>query len=241
MKQVDILRAYSAASGDGAFGVANEAVARIVGLSASTVSLANPFFADVGLIERKDGGNAPVKEVVDFARAFQWDASYAGTELGPLLRSTWFGSALMPRLEFGPLSEGDAIRELDKAAVAGTDYRSQLRTLLDYLELGHLIVRNGDMVEADRDAPVGKTPAETPPKSEPGEVKQAVPGGPLPLLIQGLLQELPRGKAWTRAQAKRWLDLAGLTFEMVYDFEDEPASGEIPNKANKDSREREGP
>lgn len=245
-KQLDLLRAYSAASGEGVQGVPNEQVANIVGMSASTVSLANPFFADIGLIHRGGGGYIPAPEVVAFARSYQWDEDYAGTEIGPLLRDSWFGQALMPRLQFSPISEDVALRELGKAANAAPKYRAQLRTLLDYLKAGNLIVRNGEMIEADRDAPSGTSKPST--ATEGPQDKQAekpaepvVPGGPLPLLIQGLLQQLPRDQKWSRSKAERWLDLAKLTFETVYDFEDAPASGGTSTTESDDSQEDEEP
>src|SRR5579863_8993712 len=51
-RQLDILRAWAAASGPLGKAVANNDVADIVKMQASTVSLANAFFASVGLLTR---------------------------------------------------------------------------------------------------------------------------------------------------------------------------------------------
>ncbi len=228
-KQLDLLRAFAAASGPDKRAVGNADTSKYVGLSANTVSLANPFFADVGLIERVGGGFVPSQAVVNFAQAFEWDADGASHELAPVFGQSWFGSALLPRLGFASLSEKEALQIIDAAAEAGPKYENQLRILLDYLEVTGLIEREGGNVrsappraaargqQAEKDTDADS--AEPAPKPSP-----SVPEGSrsLPLLIQGLLQELPRGSTWNREAADRWLNLAKLTFEMVYEFEPEP-------------------
>lgn len=50
--------------------------------------------------------------------------------------------------------------------------------------------------------------------------------GQAPLLIQGLLKQLPpEGAAWDRGKAENWLGIARMTFEMVYDFGGDPPTG----------------
>src|SRR2546427_12477319 len=53
-KQLDLLRAWGAASGPSGKAGTNGDVASIVGLSSSTVSLANPFFVENGLLQKTD-------------------------------------------------------------------------------------------------------------------------------------------------------------------------------------------
>lgn len=235
-KQLDILRAYAAASGGTRTTVTNEAVGKVVGLSASTVSLANAFFVDVGLIERTEGRHAPAREILEYARAHQWDADYAGRELASPLRGTWFGSTLLPLLSFSSKTEDEAIRELAKAGNAEPQYKGQVRMLLEYLQAAGLIILENGQVRADLDSdpPTGpidrgdtQAPLEETPKPEP---VPAGLSGPMPLLLQGLLAELPRGGNWNWADASRWLAYAEATFEMVYEFEDEkPARRRSPN------------
>src|SRR5437867_10717172 len=54
-KQLDILRAWAAASGPAGKVATNDDVAEIVRMQPSTVSLANPFLASGGLIVKTDG------------------------------------------------------------------------------------------------------------------------------------------------------------------------------------------
>jgi hypothetical protein len=224
---MDILRACAAASGGTGQTVTNEAVGKIVGLSASTVSLANGFFVDVGFVKRIEGRHAPSQEVLDYARVHQWDADYAGHELAPLVREAWFGQALLPPLSFSPMAEHEAVRELAKAGNAEPQYRAQVRMLLDYMAaVGLIVLADGHVrlgLDAAREAPPPKL-AESKPPVTTGEPMAPAAGlsGPMPLLLQGLLERLPRGGKWDRGQATQWLDYAKATFEMVYEFDDPP-------------------
>jgi hypothetical protein len=44
--------------------------------------------------------------------------------------------------------------------------------------------------------------------------------GALPLLIQGLLEQLPKDGRWTHARADQWLKMARMSFEIVYEMDD---------------------
>lgn len=232
-KQMDLLRAYAAASGSERRPVGNSDTAPYVSLSKSTVSLANPFFTDIGLVERAGGGFVPSQEVVKFAQAYEWDADGAARELAPILERAWFGQALLPRLGFAPMSEKEALKIIDSAAEAGPKYEGQLRIILEYLEAAGLIEREGTNVQSGAvrsPQPSAEATPRTP--TEPVDAAPTMPEGSrsLPLLIQGLLQELPRGSAWDRESADRWLNLAKLTFEMVYDFPPEPSGAPQPDE-----------
>src|SRR4051812_41635485 len=67
-KQLDILRAHAVLSHDGEKAATNIAVGDFVGMSHGTVSLANPFFVDVGLLVKSNGSHLPSKEVIEFSR-----------------------------------------------------------------------------------------------------------------------------------------------------------------------------
>src|SRR5271157_4144845 len=69
-RQLDLLRAYAIASGPTGKAVSLNDVASVMKLTASTISLANPFFTDIGLIARIEGGFVPAAEVISFNRAF---------------------------------------------------------------------------------------------------------------------------------------------------------------------------
>src|SRR5450432_3499934 len=58
-KQMDLLRAWVAASGANAKAVTNKDVAPIIKLSDNTTSLANAFFIASGFLMRGDGGYTP--------------------------------------------------------------------------------------------------------------------------------------------------------------------------------------
>ena len=230
-KQLDLLRAWVAASDQGIKAVDNADVARIARMASATISLANSFFADVGFLVRGGGGYTPDKTVIAFSRVHQWDAEKAGSELASLLRNTWFGELLLPRLQFAPMSEDDALIALGNEAGAGPAYRPQVRTLLDYLETAFLIVRENGQVRRGGGLPVSTPPTspKTPtgageredkaagmPPQPSGGLTQAAPAPRLPLLVQGLLEQLPTSGSWNRREADDWLELARLTFNVVY-------------------------
>jgi hypothetical protein len=162
-RQLDLLRAYAAASAYGAAVVNNNQVADLVKLTGSTVSLANPFFADARFLQRADGGYTPSAEVVSFARAYEWNPDAASHKLAPVVRDSWFAKALLPRLGFSDMDEAEAIAALAEAASAGLGYKNQLRVLLDYLESAGLIRRDGGRVHLIREGAVAtEAPKESP-------------------------------------------------------------------------------
>src|SRR4051794_13243797 len=73
-KQLDILRAYAAASGPGNRMVNLREVSDIVKMASGTVTIANPFFVDMKFISRTEGlGLTPSSAVMEFARAYEWN------------------------------------------------------------------------------------------------------------------------------------------------------------------------
>lgn len=218
-RQLDLLRAYAASSPSGQTPATNEDVSGIVGLTKDTISLANAFFADVGFLTRSEGGYVPSEEVRAFARVHPWKGDEAATELAPKLRDAWFGRALLPRLSYSPMSEADALAELAKAAHAGPNYRPQLETVLDYLAAARLVRREGGLVHGvSHGTPTPESKPEQPPAAPAAAppTRQAAPTGGLPLLIQGLLQQLPTEGDWSRDEADAWLELAEKVFQVVY-------------------------
>lgn len=160
--QLNILRGYAAASGPSVKAVTNEDVAKVVStVTRSTVSLANAFFVESGLLNRSDQGLIPSESVVSFARAWEWSAATAGQKLAPVLQRTWFAELLFPLLSFRPLSEDEAISELGGKINAGRDYRTQLKILIDYLEVANLIRRdNGSIRLVSGNAPTPSASSE---------------------------------------------------------------------------------
>jgi hypothetical protein len=223
-KQLDLLRAYAAA-GAGGGPVGNQEVAELVGMSPQTTSLANGFFIACGLITRAERGFAPAPEVVRFQRAYQWSPETAAHELAPVIDRSWFAQALQPPLALGRITDAKAMAILGSASNATKHRSAELRLLIDYLEASGLIVRTDGHMRAaspddkhDSEAP-GQPPTSTAQTAPQPDIPRAQRGGALPLLIQGLLEQLPQDHRWTRVQARQWLKLAELTFDLVYDLD----------------------
>lgn len=189
-KQLDLLRAYAAVSGQ-AMKVANiEAVANVAKLNGSTVSLCNGFFVDVGLLERSPaGGFIPSPEVMAFQRAHAWSPETAAAKLAPLMFQTWFFHRLEPKLIMGPLDRTEAVHDLADAANAHKKYEGQLFLLIDYLEASGVVKRDGETLRLAMDGPPSQEPpmtatpsnGHTPPPSSPSrEVRSSPPAGAAP-------------------------------------------------------------
>lgn len=149
-KQLDILRAFGASSDPPGQPVRNVDVSKLVKLNQTTVGLITPFFVEIGLLQRTVDGLIPVPEVVEFNQAFKWSPETASNRLAPVISKTWFANALMVKLRFSAMSESDAIQELALASSAGPAYRSQVDTLLDYLHVAGVVVRENGQVRQGR-------------------------------------------------------------------------------------------
>ncbi|HEY0545686.1 MAG TPA: hypothetical protein VGC91_09945 [Pyrinomonadaceae bacterium] len=147
-KQLGILRAYAATSGQNAKPVKTIEVADVAKTQASTISTANPFFVNIGLLQKTEGGFVPSAEVLAFAHAYEWDAtdSTASHKLAPLVAPTWFAQEIIKKLSFGGgrMKESEAITSLAQYASAPPDCKNQVRVLIDYLEVSGIVQRDGD-------------------------------------------------------------------------------------------------
>ena len=165
-KQLDILRGYVHASGQEGKGVRLNDLASIMKMHANTVTLANPFFSDIGLITRGDGGYVPSSDVIAYVGAYDWNPEKAAHKLSPTIEGTWFAKLLMPKLRMRPMDETEAISELAAEASAGTDYKAQIRMLLEFMEVTGLISRENGKV-TKRNSQLGGEPGnERPPGGE---------------------------------------------------------------------------
>lgn len=146
-RQLDILRAYAAASSNGTKAGTVTEVSDILKMAGLTIGLAHPFLSSIGLIQRAGTGAYTVSpEAISFLNAYEWDKETASHRLAPALRNAWFGSALLPRLSFGPMEEKAAIAILAEASAAPPDYEKELRMTLDFMAAGGLISREGGQV-----------------------------------------------------------------------------------------------
>ncbi len=147
-KQLDFLRGYAAVSSNGTKAASVNEVASVLKVAPSSVTLASSFLASIGLIVRTDAGTYnPSTEVIAFLRAFEWNKETASYKLAPLFRESWFGKALIPRLLIAPIEEDAAIEALAEAAPANTEYRKELRMLIDFMVAGGVVTREGNMVK----------------------------------------------------------------------------------------------
>lgn len=160
-KQLDILRAFGAASEPDGRPVNNGDVASIVGLTAGTVSIINGFFLDLQLLQRTGDGICPSSEVLEYNRTSAWNAETAPQQLAPAIARSWFAQALMPKLRFKAISEEEAIQTLASAATAGPEYRSQIETLLDYLRVCGIVARENGQVRLSQQQQNGQESTRT--------------------------------------------------------------------------------
>ena len=114
-KQLDILRGYAAGSGPGNNPVSSSDVADIVKVAESSFYLVNPFFCDIGLLQRvEQAGQAskylPCADVCTFAKAYEWNRETAAYKLAPVIRASWFADALLRKLREGSASLKPAAR-----------------------------------------------------------------------------------------------------------------------------------
>ncbi|MBW8011799.1 MAG: hypothetical protein FVQ83_11260 [Chloroflexi bacterium] len=145
-KQLNSLRGYAIASNDGAREVTNKTVAGIVEIHEGTLAYTSPFFVSVGLVHKTNGQYLPADEVIDFNLAYSHGDENAGHKLAPILKRSWFGLTLIPKLRFKSLSMQEAITTLGVRAGADDTYKGRLKTLLLYLEEAGLIEINGDKI-----------------------------------------------------------------------------------------------
>lgn len=145
-KQLEVLRAFAVAAGQTNKPVNNTELANLTKLNVSSASYNNVFFAESGFITKIGNGYVPATEVASFARTWAFDPAKAAHKLAPLMRRTWYGDVVLRELAMRPRPENDLISELGDLAAATTDYRPQLRLLLDYLEAAGLVERDGSTV-----------------------------------------------------------------------------------------------
>ena len=158
-RQLEILRAYAIHYRSSNKPITNEEVASTVQMAATTVSTCNPFLADVGFIQKADGGYIPSQEVINFSIAYDFNAETAATKLAPVLEKTWFAGVIMPRAKFRPIDETQGIGFLAEACNATRDYSPQLRLLLEFLQASGTILLDGGQI---RYVGVSPLPEQTP-------------------------------------------------------------------------------
>jgi hypothetical protein len=166
--QFNVIRAYGLAASEGARVVTGAELGRLTGLNPGSTSLNNSFLADVGLIVKAGQGYMPNADVIAYARAHGFSPGEAAHRLAPTLRKAWFGELLVPRLLMGrPTTETQALSDLAVAVAANDDHRQRLLTIIEYMIMAGLVVREGANLRAGPTArpdgePRSGEPAQTP-------------------------------------------------------------------------------
>ncbi|MGE5534965.1 MAG: hypothetical protein ACM3W7_05565 [Acidobacteriota bacterium] len=184
-KQLSVLRGYAAAAGPERKSVSHKEVAAIVKIHEGTISNCNPFFADVGLIERDGYRYRPAEAVLDYANSFEWDAAGAAAKMAAMFESHWAAKALLPRLAFRSMPREEAIGVLAEAAKATKDYKVQLEYMLEYLRVVGLVISDGNTVSAaarvrpdvSTQQPPAQQAAQSPSNARDNELHEGDPTG----------------------------------------------------------------
>lgn len=164
--QLDILRAYGV-SGRSGEPVTNTVLAKMVDLSAATISLGNAFFADIGFIGRAENGFVPAQDLIAMASAYDFDTARAPKKLAPILERSWVWEAVRARSSFRPVDEKEVMALIAEAAGASGEHKPQIKMLLDYLEIAGLLERDGQQLKA---AKLDRGPTESAPTPKPKDV-----------------------------------------------------------------------
>lgn len=166
-KQLDILRAYAAASANGTKSATIIEVGEIVKMAPTTVSTANAFLSSINLIQRADAGSyIPSSEAVSFLKAYEWNTETASHKLGPVMKESWFGQALLPRITFGPIDEETAIAVLAEASSAVPEYRNNLKAIIEFMAAGGLVQRENGQIRLAKQSPAAIAEPGAVPKDE---------------------------------------------------------------------------
>ncbi|MGD0822564.1 MAG: hypothetical protein ABSA71_17670 [Desulfomonilia bacterium] len=145
-KQVHLIRAYAILSGNDRKPVMNQALADMLKVHPASISTANPFFSDIGLIIKGPNGYTPSEAVFAFNNAYEWGPDTAGLKLSPIIKDTWFATEIRNRLSFAPLPEKEVIAKLAAVSSATKEYQSPLQILVEFLIFSGIVRREGDMI-----------------------------------------------------------------------------------------------
>lgn len=215
-KQLEMVRAYGQLSANGASVNAAE-VATMVGLTTSTMSLANGFLTDVGLLVRTTDGLAPNSDVINFARAYEWNAETAGEKLAPTFESSWIGAALLRKIRFRAHTKQEALALLADASGASASHKGQLEDILEMLVFAALVAIEGDNVRAGKLLQSsGGGQAATPAAQQP-EAPAAVVQKPVEPAVPAAAQQAP-GVSFNISMSVTMAEIATLTPDKITAF-----------------------
>jgi hypothetical protein len=145
--QFNLLRAYAAVSGPSKKAVKIDEVVEVSKLGNTTISLANAFFVEAGLLLKTDSGFLPAESVRAFSLAHEWGPDTAGQKLAPTIKSTWFAERIVPKLSMGKVREQELFDDLAMAAAVGPEFKPRVKLLIDFLVETGIADREGDFLK----------------------------------------------------------------------------------------------
>jgi len=158
-KQFDCLRSIAVASTEERKPITIQQVADILNMHPNTVSICNPFFDDIGLIEKQGHKFVPSAEVIEFNKKYQWTQEEAGHKLAPIIKNTWFASPLLQRLAIRSMGKDEVISLFAEECSASPEYKGQLVMLLDYMIFSGLVIEENGTINLRRSKESPQTPA----------------------------------------------------------------------------------
>jgi hypothetical protein len=175
-KQMAVLRAYAAASGPAKNAVSNDEVAAVLNdLAASSISLCNPFFGDVGLLIQEGRKQRPADAVFDYLHAFEWNEDTAALKLKDRFTRSWAAATLLPKLSFRQLTRDEAVQFLADESKAQKFHRKSLDLLLEFLNASGVLKVEGGAVAKNQAS--GASPPADPGVLPPTAAADAKPIG----------------------------------------------------------------
>lgn len=155
-KQVKILRAVAATSGNARRGSTAEAMSAAIDLSGGTGGLNSRFFRSANWFEAVGRGEYTASAgVIAYNQhiTIDPDAHYEATaQMRDEVRDSWFWGTLQPMLVSGhPISLKLAVLELARASGA-TDHAAQLETIIDWLVWVGLLENSDGQIKLRGDA-----------------------------------------------------------------------------------------
>jgi hypothetical protein len=148
-KQVKVLQAFAAVyeSNGGKPVTCDQAGGTLTPtFSASTLNVAVPFFTDISLLTRNEGGFVPCPELLAYNQAVRLSATEAKRKLRPVFEKTWFYQLLAPRVQLNAKTIQECVGILAVEAKAGEEHIKRVEPLINFLELAGIVAISGGMV-----------------------------------------------------------------------------------------------
>ena len=145
-KQLDILRAFGAASEPDGHPMNNADVAGMVGLTAGTVSMINGFFLRIfNCCSEQEMVYVRVLRCSRYNRTRR-NAETAPRQLAPAIQRSWFAQAFMPKLRFKAISEDEAVRHWHRQPQQDRITAARSRRYLNISQVCGIVARENGQI-----------------------------------------------------------------------------------------------